>query len=338
MGMGHAGRARAILPHLQQHFDVHLFAGGPARALLARHHPQVHWVHRPRYFFWRGRVSEALIYAYILLTLPLTVLSVAWLMARLLVTRPAAVVTDFETHLTYAAWLVRPLLNIPVIAIDHMAAFRFAQLPGFGAQDAAFFQRMARQHQSIVPYATLRLVPYFTRLEMDAPNVRWVPPPVRAGVVEAQVTSSGPVVVYVGVLLTPGMRAVLEAYGPPVEVFGAEASATVGAVKYHRHDEERFLSALAAAPFAVLHGGHMSLVDALALGKPVLVCPTPGHREQAINARVLGAVGAGRQVEQLTVEALRDMARDVVRLAGVAAEKRNADPAALAGEIIRAVR
>ena len=73
--------------------------------------------------------------------------------------------------------------------------------------------------------------------------------------------------------------------------------------------------ALSISPFLLNTAGHSSIVDALALGVPVLAYPAAGHFEQELNARALVALGCGGHLRGPDAAAIRAFAHTAERMA-----------------------
>src|SRR5690606_18819908 len=91
---------------------------------------------------------------------------------------------------------------------------------------------------------------------------------------------------------------VVDGHGAP------EGRQTPTGVQLRAFSEETFFDVLAAAPFVVVNGGHSTINEALALGKPVLAEPIRDQYEQATNVVGLEMLGVGCGTEKLSVEDL----------------------------------
>lgn len=318
MGMGHAVRAEPVIAHLARRYRVHVFCGGPAHDHLASRFGEVHRIHRPRYFFRGDRVQVGRIYGHVAATAPLFAASAGQIAAHLLRHRPAALVSDFEPLSVYAALAVRPRLRVPVVAMSNQALFRHAPPPAAAPGDAWRLAILRAQVQSMVPHADRHLVIHFARPAELRGAARWAPPPVRDAVVaragEAR-RADGPAVVYLGHRSPDALHDCLRAAGLDLVVYGAAREHTRDGIPYRTFEEASYLDDLARAPFVLNTAGHSSIVDALALGVPVLAYPAAGHHEQELNARALEELGCGGHLRRPDPAAIRAFAHRAARMA-----------------------
>jgi uncharacterized protein (TIGR00661 family) len=294
MGMGHAVRAEPVLAHLARRFRVDVFCGGPAHDHLAARFDRVHRIHRPRYFFRGDRVKVGRIYGHVAATAPLFARSAAQLTLHMLRHRPAVVVSDFEPLSVYAAMAAR----VPILAMSNQALFQHQAPPGAAAGDAWRLRVLRAQMRSMVPRADRHLVIHFAR---------GAPPPVRDAVVARagrERRADGPAVVYLGHRSAGALHDCLRATGLDLVVYGAPVQETRDRIRYRPFDESSYLDDLARAPFTINTAGHSSIVDALALGVPVLAYPAAGHFEQELNARALEALGCGAMLRGAEPDAI----------------------------------
>jgi uncharacterized protein (TIGR00661 family) len=318
MGMGHAVRAEPVIAHLQRRYRVHVFCGGPAHDHLAARFAEVRRIHRPRYFFRGDRVRVGRIYGHVAATAPLFAASTAQLAAHMVRHRPAAVISDFEPLSVYAALAVRPRVKIPVIAMSNQSLFRHAAPAASSAADSLKLAMLRAQVSSMVPHADRQLVIHFARPAALAGDARWAPPPVRdavaarAGEVRR---ADGPVVVYLGHRSPDALHDCLRATGLELVVYGAAEEHIREGIAYRTFEEASYLDDLARAPFVLNTAGHSSIVDALALGVPVLAYPAAGHFEQELNARALEALGCGGHLTAADPRAIRNFAWRAERMA-----------------------
>ena len=320
MGMGHAVRAEPVIAHLARRYRVHVFCGGPAHAHLSARFGEVRRIHRPRYFFRGDRVQVGRIYRHVAATAPLFAASTAQLAAHMLRHKPIALVSDFEPLSVYAALAARPRLRVPVIAMSNQALFRHAAPAAAARGDAWRLALLKAQVYSMVPRADRHLVIHFARPAGLDGAARWAPPPVRdavaarAGEVRRP---DGPVVVYLGHRSPDALHDCLRATGLDLVVYGAAQEHTRDRIPYRTFEEASYLDDLARAPFVLNTAGHSSIVDALALGVPVLAYPAAGHFEQELNARALEALGCGGHLRGPDAAAIRAFAHRAERMAPV---------------------
>lgn len=318
MGMGHAVRAEPVIAHLQRRYRVHVFCGGPAHAHLAARFDEVHRIHRPRYFFRGDRVQVGKIYRHVAATAPLFAASTAQLAAHMLRRRPAALISDFEPLSVYAALAVRPRLRVPIVAMSNQALFQHAAPAAAAPGDAWRLAMLRAQVHSMVPHADRHLVVHFARPAGLTRTARWAPPPVRdavaarAGEVRR---AAGPAVVYLGHRSAGALHDCLRQAGLDVVVYGAAEEEVRDGISYRTFEEASYLDDLARAPFVLNTAGHSSIVDALALGVPVLAYPAAGHFEQELNARALESLGCGGHLRGPDPRVIRAFAHRAQRMA-----------------------
>jgi uncharacterized protein (TIGR00661 family) len=75
---------------------------------------------------------------------------------------------------------------------------------------------------------------------------------------------------------------------------------------FHPLDGERFLAMMAAASGVVCTAGFESVSEAMWLGRPVFMMPTPGHLEQRTNALDASGAGAGIFGEEMELDRFLD--------------------------------
>jgi uncharacterized protein (TIGR00661 family) len=300
MGMGHAVRAEPVLRWLAERAELHVFAGGPARGFLAERLPalRISEIHRPRYAFDLRLLHQTPRHRDAARTAPRFARSFVAIAAAMTREQPAVLVSDFEPLSVYAALALRPHRKVPIVALSDMAAFWFGRPAGVRRGEGGRLAVIRAQWRSVVPHAERHLVTHFVPpplpLPADGP-ARWAPPPVRAEIeaLRSCVRRDGPAVVYLGQRDVDALHPELAGCGLPLLVYGAAADGERDGVRYRRFDQCGYLDDLRRAPFLLSSGGHSSIVDALALGKPVAVLPAPGHFEQELNARAVAAAGVG---------------------------------------------
>jgi uncharacterized protein (TIGR00661 family) len=122
-------------------------------------------------------------------------------------------------------------------------------------------------------------------------------------------------------------------------VYGAGRASVelAGRIVYRAFSERSFVADLARAPFVITNGGHTTIVEALALGKPVLAEPIGEHYEQAINAYGLQALGVGQGTAKLSPQDILEFARRAPELGRRARALELGDSAALVSAIEHAL-
>ncbi|MEL6615580.1 MAG: glycosyltransferase family protein [Bacteroidota bacterium] len=207
---------------------------------------------------------------------------------------PDVVVSCFDS-LTALHGLWRPA-EAPVVAMGHQFMFGHPVYPFAPGQPA---QRLAMRAYTRFAGASAR-----TRLALsfyDAPDahadVLVVPPLLRPEVMRLRgSTSDGSLLVY---LMEPAMAADLAAWSdrhPDVEIHcfsAARPHRHSAALTFHALSGEAFLARMAMCRGVVCTAGFETVSEAMWLGKPVCMVPTPGHYEQRCNAVDAAAQGAG---------------------------------------------
>ena len=235
------------------------------------------------------------------------------------------VVVNFYEGLMGLHGLLR-VSDVPVVAVGHQF---MAGHPGYPLLPGQPLQRVAMEaYTSLVGAgAAMRLALSF----YDAPDregVRVVPPLLRAQLFGlADVPCDGSILVY---LMEPAMAPALAAWSdrrPDVRIhtFAAvEPHAHSPALTFHGLSGHAFLRRMAAARGVVCTAGFETVSEAMWLGTPALMVPTPGHYEQRCNAADAVAVGAGVRSDVLDLDPLLDYldAHDAAAQAGATARFR----------------
>jgi uncharacterized protein (TIGR00661 family) len=343
-------RAIPLVERLSAHYDVHLFCGGRVYDFLHARFPNVFDVYYVPLVYRDNRmhVRESFVRAW--LGAPRCFRDAAWLWARALREGPTAVVSDYEFMTMWCGTLA----GVPVVTVDNNQLARFAAVPPPRTDE----ERDA--HATIltatkwnVPFAKRRLLTTFYRPPLlpgvDTGVVGYAPCAVRDRVLAARprVRRDGPVVVYQTSTTNHGLGAALTAAavqtGLRFHVYGAGVLDIDDArVVSCAFDDVRFVDDLAACPFVIINGGHSTLVEAIALQKPILCQPVRDHYEQTLNARGVEAAGVGRAVDDVTADAIVAFVKDAAgafddALAGAAAVVDNDGLAAAVDAAIKAV-
>ena len=327
-GMGHATRAAPLIDALRARgYRVEIFCGGRVAAFLRTRVGHVH-----EHFFiplhytnnqldiWKSFKSA---FARIF-----SLLREAWLLFwRMVEEKPVAVISDFEFMSAWMGWWS----GTPVIAVDNMHLITHGAMPEPATKQARNEKKaVARAIWWNQPVVDKILVTCFyqpgLKAGVDPQKVRFVPCAARPEVLARRhlTRTDGPVLVYQTSSTNhdlPGtlQKAAAES-GLKFVVYGARAAAVEGPVEYRAFSESGFLDDLAASPFCIVNGGHSTMVEALALGKPVLSEPIQKQYEQQANAIGLEVLGVGTGVAKMSVEAIVDFAKRVPAMSARAAE------------------
>jgi uncharacterized protein (TIGR00661 family) len=328
-GMGHATRSLPVIEGLRARgYRVEVFCGGRVARYLRSRIGEVHEIFHLSLHYEDNRLDVWRSFLSGLARLG-PCLRDAWRMfLRLLRERPLAVVSDFEFLSAWMGWWT----GTPVVTLDNMHLMTHGAVPPpLNARARAEAKSVLRSVRWCQPVARRVLIQSFWRTGLsptaDPARTRFVPCAVRGGVLarRAKLSEAGPVLVYQTSSTNRGLHAALataaERAGLRFVVYGVDAAGTAHrSIEYRRFSEDMFLDDLAAAPFVIVNGGHSTIVEALALGKPVLCEPIHAHYEQEVNAIGVDALGVGKRVERLSGEAIVSFSWDARRLRARAQE------------------
>jgi uncharacterized protein (TIGR00661 family) len=322
-GMGHATRAAPLIESLRQRgYDVEVFCGGRVADYLRKRTGKVNEHFFIPLAYTNNQLDIWKSFKDSFLRLP-SCLGHAWRMFwRMRNEKPVAVISDFEFMSAWIGWWSRT----PVIALDNMHLITHGDMPPTTTKrEAAEKKAIARAIWWNQPVVDKILITHFwqslgLKQGVDGDKVRFVPCAARPEVMARRhrTRSDGPVLVYQTSSTNhdlPGtLRAAAKDGGLRFKVYGA---GKVGRdvdnadVEYCAFSEDGFLDDLAACPFVVVNGGHSTMVEALALGKPVLSEPIQKQYEQQANAVGLEALGVGQGVKKMTAEAIVSFSKKV---------------------------
>lgn len=219
---------------------------------------------------------------------------------------PDVVVNFFEGLV--GAYVALRGLDAPLVAVGHQFMMGHPEYPLQPGQPG---QRLALR-----AYTRLAGTGANTRLALsfyDAPpadGLRVAPPLLRRALFAlADTPGDGSVVVY---LMDPARAADLAAWSdrrPDVRLHcfsDVPPHAHSPALTFHGLAGQPFLDHMARARGVVCTAGFESVSEAMWLGTPALMVPTPGHYEQRCNAADASAAGAGRASVTLDLDAFLD--------------------------------
>ncbi len=315
-GMGHATRAAPLIESLRTHgYDVEVFCGGRVADYLRKRTGPVN-----EHFF------IPLIYKDNVLDYPASILhnikrlpsalGEAWRMFwRMRNEKPVAVISDFEFMSAWMGWWSRT----PVIACDNMHVISHGAMPATRSDE----ERAEKKNVEMAvfwnqPVVDKVLITSFyqpgLKAGVDANKVRYVPCATRPEVLarKDKTRTDGPILVYQTSSTNkdlPGtLVAAAEQGGLQFVVYGmgrtGVETTSAGRVEYRAFSEAGFLDDMAAAPFVIVNGGHSTMVEAIALGKPVLSEPIRKQYEQEANAIGLEEMGIGQGVKKMSTDAI----------------------------------
>ena len=217
------------------------------------------------------------------------------------------VVVNFYEGLVGLHTLFR-VSDVPVVAVGHQF---MADAPGYPLLPGQPSQRTAMQAYTALVGAGAR-----TRLALsfydgpDRDGVRVVPPLLRRQLFGlADLPCDGSILVY---LMEPALAPQLAAWSdrhPGVRIHAFSrmtAHAHSPALTFHDLCGTTFLQRMAVARGVVCTAGFETVSEAMWLGVPALMVPTPGHYEQRCNAVDAVASGAGVRSDTLDLDPLMD--------------------------------
>jgi len=217
------------------------------------------------------------------------------------------VVVNFYEGLMGLHTLLR-VSDAPVVAVGHQF---MAAHPGYPLLPGQPLQRVAMEG-----YTRLVGANAATRLALslydapDRPGVRVTPPLLREQLFAlADRETDGSILVY---LMEPALAPQLAAWSdrhPGVRVHAFAAMAPLAhspALTFHGLSGTAFLERMAVARGVVCTAGFETVSEAMWLGTPALLVPTPGHYEQRCNAADAVAHYAGLRADTLDLSLLLD--------------------------------
>ena len=323
-GMGHATRAAPLIERLRARgYDVEVFCGGRVADYLRKRTGKVNEHFFIPLAYTNNQLDIWTSFKDAFARLP-SCLGHAWrLFWRMRDERPVAVISDFEFMSAWIGWWSRT----PVIALDNMHVITHAEMPATTTkQEEAEKKAIARAIWWNQPVVDKILITHFwqslpLKAGVDPNKVRFVPCAARPEVLERRnkTRTDGPVLVYqtssTNADLPGTLRRAANDGNLKFRVYGAGRvgvdDESGGNVEYCAFSEQGFLDDLAACPFVVVNGGHSTMVEALALGKPVLSEPIQKQYEQQANAIGLEHLGVGKGVRKMTAEAIVEFSKRV---------------------------
>ena len=197
--------------------------------------------------------------------------------------------------------------DVPVVACCHQF---IATLPGYPHIGSQPVQRLAMEAYTrlVGTGAAGRLALSYYDVETDRVTV--TPPLLRDDLFARDGRETdGSILVY---LMEPALAPKLAAWSdrnPGVRIYAyskMEARAHSASLTFHGLAGDEFLDRMAVARGVVCTAGFETISEAVWLGKPALMTPTPGHYEQRSNAVDALRVGAGVVSESLDLDPLMD--------------------------------
>ena len=199
--------------------------------------------------------------------------------------------------------------DVPIVAVGHQFMLDHPDYPFVPGQRG---QRLAvRAYTRLVGQgAAARLALSFYDADLPDARARVVPPLLRSSLFRLfDRPSDGSLLVY---LMEPSRAHELAAWsdrhpGVRVHCFSdVDPHDHSAALTFHALHGRRFLERMAVARGVVCTAGFESVSEAMWLGVPALMVPTPGHYEQRCNALDAQASGAGLALDTLDLDAFLD--------------------------------
>ncbi len=215
--------------------------------------------------------------------------------------QPDCVITDFEPMTAYLA----NHYSLPLITIDNQHRMRYMKY------DSPAGSRLERRMtktiiRAMVPRPDVSLVITFFLGPTKNDRTFLFPPILRGQVLDLRPTRGEHILVY----LTSGFESCLDELRKfdreRFLVYGYDRSDSDGPLEFRPFSKDGFLQDLAAAKAVVATAGFTLLSEALYLRKPYLAMPMRGQFEQELNAFQLATLGYGKNVTEITAEAVGD--------------------------------
>jgi uncharacterized protein (TIGR00661 family) len=314
-GRGHATRALAVLPALEERHQLLVFASGMAYEMLSRER-SVERVPALQYRYTRGSLAVGKTLRHNLGPVRDLLLgggAFDAVVERMAAFAPDVAICDVDPFTHRAA----ALLGIPRISFDHYGILAYYRPP------IAFCDRL-RHARDVAAYRILTGTPQrivvssFYDAEPRRRGVVRVGALLRDGVHRLRPHCGEHLLAYFNqpALFTPRVEAALDECGPPVVVYGTGRTGTEGALEFRAPSERGFLEDLASSRAVVGTAGNQLVGEALHFGKPLLVMPEDSV-EQRVNAAAVERCGIGARVDhrRLTAEHVQAFLGDEERFA-----------------------
>ena len=227
--------------------------------------------------------------------------------------RPDVAISDYEFFVPLAARARR----IPCLSLDNQHALTLGR-PDVPVHHRGSWALTATAIRCLFSFAPTYLVcSFFRPPALPRPQVRWVPPLLRAELLRRRPQKGDFVLAYQGYSTFPGFARTLRSLGRPVRAYGVQEAGSDGMLTFKARNEEEFLDDLAGCAYVVCGGGHTLISEALWCGKPILSIPIRGAYEQQMNALQVARAGYGQAVAPaaFSVSTLLDFERDLDRCA-----------------------
>ncbi len=292
-GRGHAMRSTAILRELQQRYQVKVYAGPDAYAVMKDEFdceliPCIHYRYGKH-----GRIDS-------LKTLRENLGSTADLLfggagtqqiaASWQAFRPDIVISDSESWTHRMARARR----IPRISLDHVGVMAYCK-PSFPAGDKFNGQRDRLGYLAMMGVPEFAIVSSFYPAPVRYDNVRVVGPILRDVVKQARIRDRGHLLAYFNKgehQFHDGLEQALRACGRPVIVYGTPREGQDGNLLFKAPSQAGFVADIASSSAVIATAGHQLASECLWLKKPMLLLPEDAV-EQRLNAHMVSVMGIG---------------------------------------------
>lgn len=249
--------------------------------------------------------------------------------------RPDVIVNFYEGMMGLHASRARP--RVPIVAVAHQYMFMHPRYRFAAGQPASRAATMAYTRLTASGAAARLALSLYPAPDIPRWRLRVVPPLLRRDLFEHAAARPVEPPFLLAYLLHRHLASRLERWhehnrerrvhcfwdGPPL--------APHPNLTFHALDGERFLTMMAAASGVVCTAGFESVSEAMWLGRPVFMMPTPGHLEQRTNAIDASGAGAGIFGDELELDRfLEYLPRHVPRTGAFRSWVAQAEPALVA--------
>lgn len=303
-GLGHALRARVVVPHLErQGHRVLVAASGRAFEMFQGHDAiEIEGLHM-RYRDGAVQRIETLV-ANAMRARRVVDKNFGSALHAAIEFDPDVVISDFDSF----GYGVGRALDRPVISFDHQHVLgRFRHPPEVLARVSYDYPVARSLVRRKMPACASYLVTsfYFPEAVNDT---ELLGPVLRPEIEHASAREGEHVLVYQTAAGDPQLLRALEAVPDALfRIYGLGARPARRHLSFMPFDEARFVDDLASARAVITNGGFMTLSEAVVLGKPILSRPIHHQGEQELNAAWLAHLGLGiarRRVQPEDVRAL----------------------------------
>ncbi len=212
--------------------------------------------------------------------------------------RPDVIINFYE--MLCGLWRLRFKSSIPVLSVAHQYLLQHAE---FKLPASSFLQhRIVNTVTRLSGLGTTRklALSFYEMPDDQKQNIYVIPPLLRAEVKALVPVNEGFILAYMThYKLEDDLRTYCKQH-PEVQVMAfwahpeaKEVETPLPNYSLHRVDAQLFLDAMRRCTGLVSTSGFESICEAMYLGKPVMLFPTPQHFEQAVNAIDAARAGAG---------------------------------------------